>query len=142
MLLTNGVNLPIMLTKPSGVIKAILYQQAGDRASDISDVSDMLDIFPKGSAELKVELSNLKTVIESIGGDGGFNTARVSPGKVGCQLKASRFKKSRNPQIHKRERLWTVTPDVFIGLCQAYGVVKTLASNNKESPLSNPDTPK
>lgn len=122
------------------VIKAILYQQAGDRASDTLDVTDMSDIFPDGLAEIKVETSKLETTIKSIGGDEGFNTEWVSPVKIGRKLKALRFQKGRNPQTRKRERFWTISADVFIGLCQAYGVVRTITKKT-ESPHSNRDTP-
>ena len=122
------------------VLKAILRKAVGDQASDILDVSDMSDVFPERSAEIKVEPSNLQSMIESIGDEEGFNTEWASPKSIGWQLKALRFMKGRNPKTSKRERFWTISADAFTGLCQAYGVVKMLA-NNTESPLSNHDTP-
>ena len=122
------------------VIKAILYQRAEDRASDVLDVSDMSDVFPEGSAEIKVEPSNLKIAIESLGEEEAFNTEWASSKSIGWQLKALRFNKGRNPKTRKRERFWTITADAFIGLCQAYGVVK-VATGKTEPLISNHDTP-
>ena len=122
------------------VIKAILKQEAGDRASDVLDISDMSDVFPEGSAEIKVEPSKLKPIIENLGEEEGFNTEWASPNSIGWQLKALRLKRGRNPATRKRERFWTITTDALIGLCQAYGVVRAF-TQNASLKGSNHDTP-
>ena len=107
------------------VIKAILFQNAGDRVTDVSAISDISDVFSEGSALLKIEPSRLKATIDSLGDDEGFETEWASPKSIGWQLKSLRFKKGRNPSSKKRERYWTITAGAFFGLCQAYGVVQS-----------------
>ena len=120
------------------VIKAILFQNAGDRVTDVSAISDISDVFSEGSALLKIEPSRLKTIIDSLGNEEGFETEWASPKSIGWQLKSLRFKKGRNPSTKKRERYWTISAGAFFGLCQAYGVVKS-SSRNSDSQSSDQD---
>ena len=105
------------------VLKGILYQQLGEKASDVLAVSVISNVFPDGAEKITVQPSKLKETIDKISEDEGFNTEWVSAKSIGWQLKALRFTKGRNPTIGKREKFWEITVDGLVGLCQGYRLI-------------------
>lgn len=105
-------------------IRAMLYDQIGDAALDILDISAVLVILPEGPAELKVHPKKLTETILEIGKREGFDTDWATPRAIGWQLKKLRLKKGRDSGTSDRTRFWKITVDNLIGLGRAYGLIK------------------
>ena len=69
-------------------------------------------------AKISVQASKLAETIDQMSTDEGFNAEWASARSIGWQLKALRFTKVKNPATGNRERLWEITIDGLVGLCQ------------------------
>jgi hypothetical protein len=126
-------------------LRAILYQKVGDKALDVLDITDVLDVFPEGSEEIKVNSSQLTETIKQIAEQEGLNSEWASSRSIVWQLRSLRFDRDRDSSSSKRTRLRVITSERLIKLCQAYGLVKwgppddlsTLYSFEVNDPLTN-----